>query len=96
MFVFTLLSCLLVTKAEYYRFDGKNNNLQHPSWGSKQIPYKRLPDEYKYVTYTDETGSIDTSLPSPRKISNSLGQIPMQQSKYSKFAPLSGMAWYLS
>ena len=78
---------------EYYSFDGTDNNLEHPAWGSADRPFQRIHGESDYLSYSDGEGQIDDSLPNPRKISNILGQIPITQSKYSNYAPLSGIAW---
>lgn len=86
---------LVVIECDYYSFDGSDNNLEHPAWGSRDRPFQRILGESDYLSYSDGEGEIDDTLPNPRKISNILGQIPITQSKYSNYAPLSGVAWFV-
>lgn len=91
-----LLSVLNIDtiNGEYYSLDGSGNNLDHPAWGVADQVFQRSNEEIEYLSYADGQGEIDSSLPNPRKISNMLGQVPISQSKYSNYAPLSGIAWY--
>ena len=94
--MFTLLTCAIVIRAEYYSIDGQNNNIDNPLWGSTNRAYQRIYNEWNYLSYVDSSGTMDSSLPNPRKISNVLGTLPKQQSINEKFDPLSGIAWYLN
>eukprot|EP01084_Bolivina_argentea_P124504 220615_1 len=85
-----------VVYAEYYSLNGSNNNIEHPNWGTINTVYRRLPNEHNKLSYINQSYQINNNLPNPRLISNSLGQLPKRQSKYSKFSPLSGIAWAYS
>ena len=84
---------LVVCDGDYYSFDGTGNNLDHPLYGTKERPFLRYEGEIDYLSYSDHEGELDTSKPNARKISNILGQLPQSQSKYTDYAPLSGIAW---
>eukprot|EP01083_Nonionella_stella_P027139 74671_1 len=79
-----------------YSLDGSNNNLDHPEWGTPGRLFRRLPNEYKKLTYSDGHHQMNTHLPNARILSNSIGQTPKSQSKFGKYAPLSGIAWVVS
>ena len=61
---------LILIECDYYSFDGADNNLEHPAWGSRDRPFQRILGESDYLSYSDGEGEIDDTLPNPRKISN--------------------------
>jgi hypothetical protein len=64
--------------ATYYAINGAGNNVENPLWGAANQPMVRVLTP---ANYADDVGAVDTTRPSARWISNTVGQgMPPQQS----------------